>query len=252
VSVSPPKQSNKKRLDVLLFERGLAESRQKSQAIILAGEVLVDNQKITKAGELVKLDAVIQVMGTRSRYVSRGGLKLQGALEDFHVTVLGRICCDVGSSTGGFTDCLLQAGAARVYALDVTICQLDWRLQNDPRVISIQKNARELETGAIPEPVALVTIDVSFISLEKILSAVTSIAASEAEFLILVKPQFELERADVGKGGIVRDPRLHEKAIERAKRSVIAAGLTVLDSQPSRLTGAAGNQEFFLHARRQA
>jgi len=250
--VSPRKQNNKKRLDVLLFERGFAESRQKSQAIILAGEVLVDNQKITKAGERVKLDAVIQVIGTRSRYVGRGGLKLQGALEDFQVTVRGRICLDVGSSTGGFTDCLLQDGAARVYALDVTIDQLDWKLQNDPRVISIQKNARELKTQDIPEPVEFVTIDVSFISLQKILTAVTSIVTSEAECLILIKPQFELERCDVGKGGIVRDPRLHEKAIARVKSSAIAAGLAVLDIKPSRLTGAEGNQEFFLHARRQA
>ncbi|HXN24913.1 MAG TPA: TlyA family RNA methyltransferase [Candidatus Dormibacteraeota bacterium] len=250
--MSPRKQNNKKRLDVLLFERGFAESRQKSQAIILAGEVLVDNQKITKAGERVKLDAVIQVIGTRSRYVGRGGLKLQGALEDFQVTVRGRICLDVGSSTGGFTDCLLQDGAARVYALDVTIDQLDWKLQNDPRVISIQKNARELKTQDIPEPVEFVTIDVSFISLQKILTAVTSIVTSEAECLILIKPQFELERCDVGKGGIVRDPRLHEKAIARVKSSAIAAGLAVLDIKPSRLTGAEGNQEFFLHARRQA
>lgn len=251
MSVKPPKRGDKKRLDVLVVERGLAESRQKAQAMILAGEVLVANQKIAKAGELIAPDAVVKVISTRSRYVSRGGLKLQGAIEDFQVKLFGRICLDVGSSTGGFTDCLLQNGAARVYALDVTICQIDWKLQNDPRVISIQKNARELKAQDIPEPVEFVTIDVSFISLEKILPAVVSVAKSESEFLILVKPQFELERGDVGKGGIVRDPRLHEKAIERVKSAALAAGLTVLDMKLSRLTGAGGNQEFFLHARRQ-
>lgn len=250
--MNPQKQSNKKRLDVLLSERGFAESRQKAQAMILAGEVLVDNQKITKAGQLIAQNAVIQVIGTRSRYVSRGGLKLQGALEDFQVSVSRRVCLDVGSSSGGFTDCLLQNSAARVYAVDVTISQLDWKLQNDPRVIRIQTNARELTSHDIPEPVEFVTIDVSFISLEKILPAVISVVGDEAEFLILIKPQFELERADVGKGGIVRDSRLHEKAIERVKTAALAAGLVVFNVQPSRVTGAEGNQEFFLHARRKA
>jgi 23S rRNA (cytidine1920-2'-O)/16S rRNA (cytidine1409-2'-O)-methyltransferase len=250
--VNPQKQNNKKRLDVLLSERGFAESRQKAQAMILAGEVLVDHQRITKAGQLIAQNAVIQVIGTRSRYVSRGGLKLQGALEDFQVSVGGRVCLDVGSSTGGFTDCLLQNSAVRVYAVDVTISQLDWKLQNDPRVIRIQKNARELTSHDIPERVEFVTVDVSFISLEKILPAVISVAAAEAEFLILIKPQFELERTDVGKGGIVRDARLHEKAVERVKTAALAAGLVVLSVQPSRVTGAEGNQEFFLHARRKA
>jgi 23S rRNA (cytidine1920-2'-O)/16S rRNA (cytidine1409-2'-O)-methyltransferase len=250
--VNPQKQNNKKRLDVLLSERGFAESRQKAQAMILAGEVLVDHQRITKAGQLIAQNAVIQVIGARSRYVSRGGLKLQGALEDFQVSVGGRVCLDVGSSTGGFTDCLLQNRAARVYAVDVTISQLDWKLQNDPRVIRIQTNARELTSHDILEPVEFVTVDVSFISLEKILPAVISVAAAEAEFLILIKPQFELERTDVGKGGIVRDARLHEKAVERVKTAALAAGLVILNVQPSRVTGAEGNQEFFLHARRKA
>lgn len=220
--------------------------------MILAGEVLVDNQKITKAGERVALDAAVQVIGGRSRYVSRGGLKLEGALEDFHVNIAGRVCLDVGSSTGGFTDCLLRNGAARVYALDVTTSQLDWKLRSDPRVTQIRKNARELKPDDLPEPPDLVTIDLSFISVEKVLPAVLSAAAPAAEFLILIKPQFELQRGDVGKGGIVRDPQLHKKAIERVKAAALAAGLSALNVQPSHVTGAEGNQEFFLHARRQA
>lgn len=220
--------------------------------MILAGEVLVENQKITKAGQLVPADAAIQIIGQRPRYVSRGGLKLQGALEDFQVSVAGRICLDVGSSTGGFTDCLLQNGATHVYALDVTTCQLDWKLQNDSRVTLIEKNARDLNSQEIPKPVQFVTIDVSFISLEKVLPAVIRTAAAGAELLMLIKPQFELERADVGKGGIVRNAGLHEKAIERVKSEALRQKLEVLGVQPSRLTGTQGNQEFFLHARRKA
>lgn len=244
------KQLSKKRLDVLLCERGLAESRHKAQAMILAGEVLADNQKIIKAGAMVAPDALIKIIGDRSRYASRGGLKLQGALEDFQVRVTGRVCLDVGSSTGGFTDCLLQNGASRVYALDVTTSQLDWKLQNDPRVTVIEKNARDLNRRDVPEAVQFVSIDVSFISLEKILPAVIPTAADDAEFLILIKPQFELERAEVGKGGIVREPRLHEKAVERVKLAALAEKLVILGVQPSRVTGAEGNQEFFLHGRR--
>ncbi len=228
----------------------MVESRHKAQAVILAGEVLVASQKITKAGQLVSPDAVIQIIGNRSRYVSRGGLKLEGALEDFQLSAMGRVCIDVGASTGGFTDCLLQNGAARVYALDVTTSQLDWKLQSDPRVILIEKNAREIKSHDIPEPVEFVTIDVSFISLEKIFPAIIAVAGDRAEFLILVKPQFELERHEIGKGGIVRNPRLHEKAIERVKSAALTAGLAVLHVQPSRIIGAQGNQEFFFHARR--
>lgn len=252
MSVNPQKRSNRKRLDVLLFERGLAESRQKAQAIILAGDVLVDNQKITKAGEAVSPDAAIQITGTRLRYVSRGGLKLEGALEEFQINVAGRVCLDVGSSAGGFTDCLLQNGAARVYALDVTISQLDWKLRSDTRVIPVEKNARELKSHDIPEPIEFVSIDVSFISVEKVLPAVIAATRAYADFLILVKPQFELKRGEVGKGGVVRDPRLHEKSIARVKTAASASGLAILDVRASRITGAEGNQEFFLHARRKA
>jgi len=248
--VNPRKSKSKKRLDVVLFERGLAESRQKAQAMILAGEVAVDGQKAAKAGALVSTEANVELTATRQRYASRGGQKLEGALEDFGMDVAGRVCLDVGSSAGGFTDCLLQHGAARVYAVDVTVDQLAWKLQKDPRVIRVKRNARELNAKDVPEPMDLVTVDVSFISAEKVLAPPAALARRGAEFLILVKPQFELDRGDIGKGGIVRDPRLHEKAIERVKEAAIKAGLEIAGVKPSRLQGAEGNQEFFLHARR--
>ncbi len=244
------KSKSKKRLDVVLFERGLAESRQKAQAMILAGVVAVDGQKAAKAGVLVSTEANVELTATRQRYASRGGQKLEGALEDFGMDVAGRVCLDVGSSAGGFTDCLLQHGAARVYAVDVTVDQLAWKLQKDPRVIRVKRNARDLNAKDVPEPMDLVTVDVSFISAEKVLAPAAALARRGAEFLILVKPQFELDRGDVSKGGIVRDPRLHEKAIERVKEAAIKAGLEVTGVRPSRLQGAEGNQEFFLHARR--
>ena len=237
---------------MLLAERGLAESRQKAQALILAGQVLVNQQKVEKAGALVAGNANIEILGGALRYVSRGGLKLEGALADFDISAKGKLCLDVGSSTGGFSDCLLQHGARRVYAVDVTVSQLDWKLQKDPRVVRVERNARVLKPGDIGEPADLVTIDVSFISVAKLLIPVIALAARGADFLILVKPQFELDRGDIGKGGIVRDPKLHERAIERVKAASIAAGLRVESVLPSRVPGAEGNQEFFLHARREA
>ncbi|HJY88323.1 MAG TPA: TlyA family RNA methyltransferase [Candidatus Acidoferrales bacterium] len=241
-------QTEKKRLDVLLVERGLAESRQLAQALILAGQVLVSGQKRDKAGALVPPGANIEVVGSRLRYASRGGLKLEGALEDFHLPVANKLCLDIGSSTGGFTDCLLQHGARRVYAVDVSVNQLAWKLQQDPRVVRVERNARNLRPEDLGEPVDLVTVDVSFISVIKLLPAVVAVAAPGAEFLILVKPQFELERKEIGKGGIVRDPQLHERAIEQVKRAAWAV-LRVEGVRPSRLPGAEGNVEFFLHAR---
>ena len=237
---------------MLLAERGLAESRQKAQALILAGQVLVNQQKVEKAGALVAGNANIEILGGALRYVSRGGLKLEGALADFDISAKGKLCLDLGSSTGGFSDCLLQHGARRVYAVDVTVSQLDWKLQKDPRVVRVERNARVLKPGDIGEPADLVTIDVSFISVAKLLIPVIALAARGADFLILVKPQFELDRGDIGKGGIVRDPKLHERAIERVKAASIAAGLRVESVLPSRVPGAEGNQEFFLHARREA
>jgi 23S rRNA (cytidine1920-2'-O)/16S rRNA (cytidine1409-2'-O)-methyltransferase len=247
--VSSKTKTEKKRLDVLVVARGLAESRQKAQAMILAGEVRVNGAKSEKAGSMVGADARIEVVGHTGKYASRAGLKLEGALEDFHVDVSGKTCLDIGSSTGGFTDCLLAHGARCVYAVDVTPEQMVWRLRQDPRVRQVRKNARNLVPEDIAEPAELVTLDVSFISVAKVLPAVVSAAGPRAEFLILVKPQFELDRADVGRGGLVRDPALHERAIDRVRKAAEGAGLLVVGVKPSRVTGAEGNQEFFLQAR---
>ena len=245
----PPKPKiAKKRLDLLVVERGLAESREKAQAMILAGEVRVNGARSDKAGAQICEDVRIEFTGTSAKYASRGGFKLEGALEDFGVDVSGKICLDVGASTGGFTDCLLQHGASRVYAVDVTPQQMAWRLVQDSRVTQIKANARNLRRDKIPESVNLITMDVSFISVAKVLPAVVTAAGLDAEYLILVKPQFELDRGDVGSGGIVRDAALHERAIERVRRAAVTARLKVKDVRPSHLTGAEGNQEFFLYA----
>jgi 23S rRNA (cytidine1920-2'-O)/16S rRNA (cytidine1409-2'-O)-methyltransferase len=243
----PPK-SPRKRLDLLLVERGLAESRQKAQAMILAGEVTVEAKRAEKAGQPVSENALVEVHSRLQKYASRGGFKLEGALEDFHVSLQAKVCLDVGSSTGGFTDCLLQQGAARIYAMDVNTDQLAWKLREKPRVIVLKKNARELAPGDLPEPADLVVIDVSFISVTKILPGAVACCKPGGNLLILIKPQFELERADVGKGGIVRDAKLHQKAITSVCCAAESLGLTGLQVSPSRLPGAEGNQEYFLHA----
>jgi 23S rRNA (cytidine1920-2'-O)/16S rRNA (cytidine1409-2'-O)-methyltransferase len=243
----------KERLDVLLVERGLAPSRERARALLLAGQVRVHGALADKPGTQVAKDSQIEIVGETLRYASRAGLKLEGALEDFGAAPAGRVCLDVGSSTGGFTDCLLQNGAARVYAVDVTIDQLDWKLRQDARVHTIERNARHLTAADIGEPIDLVTIDVSFISVEKILPAVVAAGSKRGtEFIILVKPQFELEKSAVGKGGIVRDPESQERAVQQVKAAALEAGLDVLDTRPSRVKGAEGNQEFFLHAQRRA
>lgn len=242
----------RKRLDILLVERGLAASRQKAQAMILAGEIEVDGKKAEKAGLNVAETARVEVHSRLQKYVSRGGFKLEGSLEDFHVDVRGRACMDVGSSTGGFTDCLLQQGAARVYAVDVNTDQLAWKLHEDARVIRIKKNARELTQNDLPEMVDLVVADVSFISVKRVLPGACACAKEGADLLILVKPQFELERGDVGKGGIVREANLHQQAIASVRRAAELLELTILGTVPSRLAGAEGNQEYFLHARKMA
>jgi 23S rRNA (cytidine1920-2'-O)/16S rRNA (cytidine1409-2'-O)-methyltransferase len=241
---------HKERLDVLIVERGLAPSRQRAQALLLAGQVRVNGIKAGKAGARVASDSLVEIAGEALRYASRAGLKLEGALEDFSLSPLDRVCMDVGSSTGGFTDCLLQKGARKVFAIDVTIDQLDWKLRQDPRVVRLEKNARYLKPGDVDEPVEFVTVDVSFISVSKILAAVVALAAPRADFVVLVKPQFELEKRDVGKGGIVREDLLHQKAVDRVTEAARATGLEIDGVRPSRVAGAEGNQEFFLHARR--
>ena len=243
-------KTEKTRLDVLLVERGLAPSRERAQAILLAGDVRVNGKRMDKPGIRLATDARIELAGEGLRYSSRGGLKLEGALEDFGVTPKDKTCFDVGSSTGGFTDCLLQQGALRVYAVDVTINQLDWKLQKDPRVVTIERNARYLKPEDVGELVDLVTMDVSFISVTKVLPAIVPITRPGADFLVLIKPQFELEKRQVGKGGIVRDAALQEKAVANASAAAASLGLEIVGVRASRITGTEGNQEFFLHARR--
>jgi 23S rRNA (cytidine1920-2'-O)/16S rRNA (cytidine1409-2'-O)-methyltransferase len=243
-------KAGRKRLDLLLVERGCAASPQKAMAMILAGEVQVDGQRVEKAGVPVAEDARIEVTSRGQKFVSRGGMKLEGALEDFAIEPAGRVCLDIGSSNGGFTDCLLQHGAARVYAVDVNVEQLDWKLRQNPRVIPIERNARELRVEELPESVDIVVIDVSFISVRKVIVPAIAVAKSRAGFLILIKPQFELRREEIGRGGIVRNQILHDKAILTVRECVESVGLEYLGVHASRLLGAEGNQEYFLHARK--
>ena len=232
-----------------MVERGLAESREKAQGMILAGEVRVNGERSDKAGAQINEEARLEVVGTSGKFVSRGGLKLEGALDDFGIDVTGKTCLDIGASTGGFSDCLLQRGARHIYAVDVTPQQMAWRLVQDQRVTQIKANARNLRADQIPESPELVTMDVSFISVAKVLPAVVAAAGAAAEFLILVKPQFELDRGDVGRGGIVRETLLHEKAVARVRAAAESTGLHVEGVRPSHLTGAEGNQEFFLYVK---
>ncbi len=236
-------------MDKLVVERGLAATREKAQALILAGQIHVNGQPATKAGALVAADARIELVGEPLRYVGRGGLKLEGALRDFSLDVRGKVCLDIGASTGGFTDCLLQHGAARVHAVDVGKGQLDWKLRQDKRVVVHEGiNARYLKPEDIGEAVEVVTIDVAFISVEKILPAAMRCARAGADFVILVKPQFELTQRQVGKGGIVRDAELQQQAVEKIRRAATTLGLEPVAVCESRLQGAEGNREFFLHA----
>jgi len=242
----------RKRLDVLLVERGMAESAKEALAMVLAGEVRVDGERTDKAGTSIPVDAQIEITSRAQKFVSRGGLKLEGALADFTIDPKGRICLDIGSSTGGFTDCLLRHGAARVYAVDVSMEQLDWKLRQDPRVVRIERNARELDGEELPQKAAIVVIDVSFISVSKVLGPALSEAEENADFLILIKPQFELSREEIPPGGIVTDEKLREKAIAKVRQEVESLGLAFLGMQPSHLLGAEGNQEYFLHARKKS
>ena len=240
----------KQRLDVVLVERGLAPSRERARALILAGQVTVDGQVVSKAGAPVAGGARVVLATPDHPYVGRGGLKLAGALDAFAIDPRGRRALDVGASTGGFTDVLLQRGAATVVALDVGRAQLDWRLRTDPRVLVREGvNARALTAGDVPHRVSLVTIDVSFISLKHILPALPPFLDPDADLVALVKPQFEAGRDEVGKHGIVSDPAVHEAVVARVTEYAAACGLTRVAMAPSSITGATGNQEFFLHLR---
>jgi len=239
----------KVRLDRLLVDRALADSREKAQALILAGDVLVDDHKVEKCGAQVSSDAVVRLLGEPLKYVSRGGLKLEDALDHFRLDTNEKICLDIGASTGGFTDCLLQRGAARVFAIDAGTNQLDWKLRRDSRVVVMEKtNARHLTFEQIGTRAELVTMDVSFISATLILPTLPPLLAPVADVLVLVKPQFEVGRDQVGKGGIVRDPCLHQEAVAKVSRKMLALGFSHLESVESSLPGAGGNLEFFIHA----
>lgn len=237
----------KTRLDRLIVDRGLAESREKAQALIMAGEVLLNGQKASKPGQPVATDCDVAILA-RPPFVSRGGLKLARALQHFHIDVTGFVCLDIGSSTGGFTDALLQAGAARVHAVDVGAGQLAWSLRTDPRVVLHEGiNARELRAADIGEPVAFLTCDVSFISVTLILPAAVPLLQPGGQMVILIKPQFEVGKGLVGKGGIVRDPDLHQEVCERVTRAVREFGFeTSIVESP--ILGAEGNREFLLYA----
>jgi len=237
------------RLDTLLVDRGLVESRAKAQGLILAGQILVDEQKQEKCGTLVDAQAALRLLGEAPKYVSRGGLKLEGALEHFRINPDTRVCLDVGASTGGFTDCLLQHGAGKVFAVDGGTNQLDWKLRQDSRVVALEKtNARYLTFDRIGTLAELVTVDVSFISATLILPALVPLLASPADLLVLVKPQFEVGKGQVGKGGIVRDPAQHQEAVAKVSRKLLELGFSNLASTESPLMGAEGNREFFVHA----
>jgi 23S rRNA (cytidine1920-2'-O)/16S rRNA (cytidine1409-2'-O)-methyltransferase len=253
VAVEMLRESAKVRLDKLLVERGLAASRERAQALVLAGKVLVNEQKAEKAGTPVDAGAELRLLGEDLKYVSRGGLKLEAALAHWRIDVGGKVCMDVGASTGGFTDCLLQHGAARVIAIDTGYGQIAHRLREDPRVRLLERtNARHLKPEDVDETVDFAAVDVSFISATLVLPAVVRAARGgtrrRLELVVLVKPQFEAGREAVGKGGIVRDPEVQLAAVEKVRRAVTELGAAATDVIDSPILGAEGNREILLHA----
>jgi 23S rRNA (cytidine1920-2'-O)/16S rRNA (cytidine1409-2'-O)-methyltransferase len=242
--------ADRERLDKLLLDRGLVISRERARALILAGQVVVGEHVVDKAGMKVAGDAVIRIKGEDIPYVSRGGVKLAHALDRFAIAVVGRSAIDVGASTGGFTDCLLQRGAARVFAVDVGYGQLAWKLRADPRVVCLERtNIRYLAPETLGARPDLAVIDASFISLDKVLPATVPLLAPGADVVALVKPQFEVGRGLVGKGGVVRDPHQHAAVVERVSAGASALGCTVLGVTDSPLLGQKGNREFLLWLR---
>jgi 23S rRNA (cytidine1920-2'-O)/16S rRNA (cytidine1409-2'-O)-methyltransferase len=241
----------KARADQILVARGLAESRTKAQALVMAGLVYAGERKILKAGEMLAEDASLEVRGRDHPWVSRGGVKLAHALDHFAISPEGLLCLDVGASTGGFTDVLLSRGAARVFAVDVGTNQLAWKLRSDPRVVVLeQTNARHLTSDHLPEPVDLIVCDASFISLAKVLEVPLGFARPGAHLVALVKPQFEAQRHEIGKGGVVRDAAVHQRVCDAAAAWVEDQGWTLLGVTPSPITGPEGNVEFLLAARK--
>jgi len=238
---------SKHRLDVILVERGLAGSRERAKSMIMAGKVLVDDFPVDKAGTLIDKNARVQLRGEDIAFVSRGGIKLEQALKDFSLDVSGMICLDVGASTGGFTDCLLMHGAKKVFAVDVGYGQLAWKLRQDSRVIAIERtNIRSMKTGTLPSPVDLATIDVSFISLKIVVPSVSKFLKKGGSILALIKPQFEVGKNKVGKGGVVKDPNLHQEIVDQLIIFFEQLGLTSCGIYPSPILGPKGNREFFI------
>lgn len=241
----------KERLDVLLVKRGLAVSREKAKAVIMAGSVYVDNQKEDKAGTMFQDTVNIEVRGSTLKYVSRGGLKLEKAMTHFDVTLEGKVCMDVGSSTGGFTDCMLQNSAVKVFAIDVGHGQLDWKLRNDERVVCMEKtNIRYVVPEDLGEEADFSSIDVSFISLTKVLLPVYHLLTPQGEVVCLIKPQFEAGREKVGKKGVVRDPKVHEEVIEKVIGYAVSIGYAVRHLEYSPIKGPEGNIEYLLHLKK--
>ena len=241
----------KTRVDVLLVERGFVESRQKAQAVIMSGNVFVAGQRVDKPGTAVPNEADIEVRGHVLRYVSRGGLKLEKAMKSFPLTLEGKICADIGASTGGFTDCMLQNGAVKVYSVDVGYGQLDWKLRNDPRVICMERtNARYLTHEEIPDELDFASIDVSFISLKLIFPALQGLLREGGEIACLIKPQFEAGREKVGKKGVVRDPAVHLEVLENFLLHAKESGFTVVDVTYSPIRGPEGNIEYLGYLRK--
>jgi 23S rRNA (cytidine1920-2'-O)/16S rRNA (cytidine1409-2'-O)-methyltransferase len=241
----------KERLDKLLVERGLAETRTRAQALIIAGQVLVAEQRVDKPGQMVAASAEIRIKGEMLRYVSRGGLKLEAALNEFHINPAGKLCIDIGASTGGFTDCLLQHGAKQVWAIDVGHNQLAWRLRQDPRVIVIEgQNARHLAPEQFPHRFELATVDVIFISLTKVLPALLPCLEDGAICIALIKPQFEVGKGEVGRTGVVTDPLKHRRVLETVTRATLEMGLQPQGLIESPILGAEGNREFLIYLRK--
>lgn len=241
----------KERLDVLLVKRNLAESREKAKAIIMSGNVFVEGQREDKAGTTFPEEVNIEVRGHVLPYVSRGGLKLEKAMKEFNVTVEGKVCTDVGSSTGGFTDCMLQNGAKKVFAIDVGRGQLDWKLRQDPRVVCMEKtNIRYVTPEDIGEPVDFSSIDVSFISLTKVLGAIRAYLTEDGEIVALIKPQFEAGREKVGKKGVVREKSTHHEVIKMVTDFAVSIGFRVLEITFSPIKGPEGNIEYLVHLKK--
>ena len=243
--------SDKKRLDIALFEQGFAESREKAKALIMSGIVYVNDQKEIKAGRDIKSDDKIEVRGSTLKYVSRGGLKLEKAMESFSIELNGKLCMDIGASTGGFTDCMLQNGAVKVYSIDVGYGQLAWKLRSDERVVNLERtNFRYVTHEQIPEDIDFASVDVSFISLKLILPVMYNLLKENGEAVCLIKPQFEAGRENVGKKGVVRDPAVHENVIKTIAEFANARSFEVLGLEHSPVKGPEGNIEYLMYLRK--